>query len=241
MQQPANVRHLKSLASWVVRSGRKLPVRRIERLLELHLLRRLINLLDINCVLDVGANNGGFAKELRQIGYRGRIVSFEPIAEEFDALSRSFAGDAGWRGFPVALGSQEAMTTFHVQHGASGMSSFLDVLRPRPGLSSRSVQVLRLESLFPSLVADMASPRILLKMDTQGYDLEVFRGAGECIAAIAGLQSELSAQPLYHGMPHYLESLRVYEAAGFELYNLTQMNRARDGTVVEMNCLMKRP
>ncbi|MGE0666451.1 MAG: FkbM family methyltransferase [Sphingomonadales bacterium] len=241
MNRAARARHLKSLAFRFVSSGRSLPLRRIERFVEMHLLKRLIGLLGINCVLDVGANNGGFATELRNIGYSGRIVSFEPIAEEFDALTRSFAGDPNWRGVPLALGSREEMATLHVPPAATGMSSFLDQTLPSPNMSSRPVQIVRLDSLYPSLVADMASPRVLLKMDTQGYDLEVFRGAGDCIDGIAALQSELSSQPLYHGMPHYLEALQVYETAGFELYNLTQMNRARNGTVVEMNCLMKRP
>ena len=241
MPQSARARRWKSLASWVIRKRRKLPLRRIERFVEFHQLKRLIGLMDINCIFDVGANNGGFARELRQIGYTGRIISFEPIAEEFDALSRWFAGDDAWQGVPAALGSQESTATFQIHHGATGMSSFLDPRGPSPNISTRPVQILRLDSLFPSLVADIAAPRILLKMDTQGYDLEVFRGASDCIGAVAALQSELSVQPLYDGMPHYLEALQAYETAGFELYNLTQMNRARDGSVVEMNCLMKRP
>ena len=77
-------------------------------------------------------------------------------------------------------------------------------------------------------------------MDTQGYDVEVFRGASGCIADVQGIQSELSVQPMYVGMPHYLEALTIYEAAGFDLYNLSVVNRMRDGGLLELNCFMKR-
>lgn len=76
-------------------------------------------------------------------------------------------------------------------------------------------------------------------MDTQGYDLEVFRGASGCMEHICGVQSELSLRPLYKGMPHYLEALAAYEAAGFELFNLSVVTRLGDGALVELNCFMR--
>ena len=77
-------------------------------------------------------------------------------------------------------------------------------------------------------------------MDTQGYDVEVFRGASGCIGDVRGLQSELSVQPMYQGMPHYVEALDVYRTAGFDLHNLSVVNRTADGGFVELNCFMRR-
>jgi hypothetical protein len=77
-------------------------------------------------------------------------------------------------------------------------------------------------------------------MDTQGYDLEVFRGASGIISKILGIQSELSIQPIYRDMPHYLEALEAYESAGFELFNLSVVNRVDTGGLLEMNCFMRR-
>jgi hypothetical protein len=89
-------------------------------------------------------------------------------------------------------------------------------------------------------LAGISEPRVFLKMDTQGFDLQVFEGAHECLDKIFGLQSELSIQPLYRNMPHYLEVLPIYEKAGFELYNLTVASRIPDGGIQEINCFLKR-
>ena len=77
------------------------PEAAMDRYVELNRLKRLLETLDINCVLDVGANKGQFVEKVRGIGFRGRIVSFEPLRREFTQLSSRFRGDAQWRGVSV--------------------------------------------------------------------------------------------------------------------------------------------
>jgi hypothetical protein len=77
-------------------------------------------------------------------------------------------------------------------------------------------------------------------MDTQGFDLEAFKGAAAVHSHVVGLLSELSVQPLYAGMPHYTEALTHYESAGFELMDVFVVNRTRSGAVLEYDCLMAR-
>lgn len=105
---------------------------------------------------------------------------------------------------------------------------------------SQDIDVKRLDSLFPSIIENIVSPKVFLKMDTQGYDLEVFEGTRQCLRHIHGLQSELSVQPLYKNMPHYNESLSIYEQAGFELYNLSVVNRISTGGFLELNAFFRR-
>jgi FkbM family methyltransferase len=230
---------LKKRAISLVARGYSLPEIQVSRFQELVMLKQLLEALKINCVLDVGANDGQYVRELRGIGYRGQIISFEPVGREFLLLSESLQGDPNWRGHHIALGSRDMTATMHVP-AESVMSSLLPPLRTFPGTQMEEVEVRRLDALLPTLIEEIANPRIFLKMDTQGYDLEVFRGAECCHNMILGLQSEISVHPLYDGMPHYLDSLKEYESAGFELYNLSLVTRTKSRNLRELNCFMRR-
>lgn len=222
----------------VVSADVKLPEIRIAHYFEFVHLKTLLEALGIDCVLDVGANRGQFGRDLRAIGYEGRIVSFEPVPRAFADLEALTARDPLWSGHPIALGTEKKTATIHVPDETSG-SSFLD---PVDDLRIESVEVAveRLDAVFPTLDLGGKVPKVFLKMDTQGFDLEVFGGASGCIDSILGLQSELSVVPLYKGMPDYLEALAVYEAAGFGLYNLSLVNRTPTGRILELNCYMQR-
>jgi len=74
-------------------------------------------------------------------------------------------------------------------------------------------------------------------MDTQGYDLEVFRGASSIMKNLVALQSEVSQKPIYQGMPRWTESINEYEQSGFRLAGLFPV--FRDGfQYIESDCLM---
>lgn len=233
----------KAIAKLVTASsvGIEIPEKPIAMYLELLHLRTLLERLNINCVLDVGANRGQFATELRASGYRGYIVSFEPIGNEFALLQKRFGLDKRWKGYQIALGSVETSMHLNVVKNLTVMSSLLTPIRmEKAGIAVERVEVRRLDNLFPSILAGIADPRVFLKMDTQGYDLEVFKGAGNAVRTLQGLQSELSVKPIYEGMPNYLEALSTYEEAGFDLYNLSVVSRARISGLIELNCSMQR-
>src|SRR5262245_33317715 len=99
---PFNIK--KQFALKAIAKGMPVPEGPANRVLELVCLKRFLKLLDINCVLDVGANIWQFASELRGIGFNGMIASFEPQSREFVRLQQAFHGDARWRGFRMALG-----------------------------------------------------------------------------------------------------------------------------------------
>ena len=229
---------LKRVAMAATAAHAPFPEAAVDRFVELNRLKRLLESLQINCVLDVGANTGQFAEEVRGIGFRGRIVSFEPQEQEFSTLSRRFRNDHHWRGFSYALGAAPGQTAINVVLGLTVMSSLLEPKRAVAGLKAQPIEVKRLDGVFESAINGVRDPRVLLKMDTQGYDLNVFEGARACLDHIVALQSELSVKPLYHGMPHYLDALRIYEEAGFSLYHLAVVTRTEAGEIQELNCLM---
>jgi FkbM family methyltransferase len=221
-----------------------------EKQLVKHLLRdhvaTILRLYRVNCVIDVGANHGQYARALRRAGYRGHIASFEPVGEAFERLAASAAGDPRWSVHRCALGREESVATMHVVPGT--LSSVLtptefgfDRYHQLREATTEDVPVRRLDALLDEVIADVPEPRLYLKLDTQGYDLEVFAGLGERVVEFCGMQSELAVMQIYDGMPMMPESLAAYEAAGFEITALYPVSRqSRTGRVVEFDCVMVR-
>jgi FkbM family methyltransferase len=201
----------------------------------------LIKALEINVFLDVGANKGFFSKHLRMSGYRGRLLSFEPILEDYRRIEILAKGDADWIVSDLALGAENGSRDFKViiSDGETVLSSFLQ-LKGQPAFRSFSAKIRRLDCILGDMMGDIKNPRIFLKMDTQGFDSEVFAGASGWMDRIFGIQSELSVIPLYDGMPHYTDSLNRYEASGFKLMDLFVVNRMPNSAILEYDCLMAR-
>jgi hypothetical protein len=81
---------------------------------------------------------------------------------------------------------------------------------------TENVSVRTMDSIFDELVEGIAEPRVFLKIDTQGFDLEVAKGSTTCMHRISGIQTELAVIPLYQGTPDYMEVLTIYREFGFE-------------------------
>jgi poly(ribitol-phosphate) beta-N-acetylglucosaminyltransferase len=212
----------------------------------------LLNRYRVDCVLDVGANVGQYALELRRNGFRGHIISFEPVPAFAEKLEKLAAGDDRWVVHRLALGSTEGIVPIHVQRTFSSLLSASEYGKKRfttlrEGALNQQileVQLRRLDTLFDELLqgvpGDGDPPRVFLKMDTQGFDLEVFRGLGEHAQQVVGLQSEVALLSIYDQMPRMPEALEAYEAAGFEISGLYPVTSEPDGRVIEYDCVMVR-
>lgn len=184
-------------------------------------LKRLLDHFGVTLVLDVGANVGQYAGYLRTAGYGGRIVSFEPLADAHAALSRRAAGDAGWTVAPrMALGASEGEIEINVS-GDRDMSSLLpmraEILAVSPTsrtVAREKVRLATLDSVFDDYAR--ADDRVLLKIDTQGYERQVLDGAARSLPRLAGLQLELSLVPLYEGETTWLAMIEELARHGFE-------------------------
>lgn len=105
---------------------------------------------------------------------------------------------------------------------------------------TESVEIKRLDSILGNLLSHIKidTPRIFLKVDTQGYDLEVVKGAELVLGRIVGLQAELSVTPIYKNMPHYTKVLEYFESLDFALMNLFVVNRTSHQSILEYDCIM---
>jgi FkbM family methyltransferase len=202
----------------------------------------------INCVFDVGANVGQYAQRLRTSGYRGRIVSFEPVPHLAAELRAKAESDHDWQVFECALGEEEGSAEINAVPDAGTMSSLLPTSEfgrswsaDLSNVRTETISVTRLDSVFDKATEGIRSPRIYLKMDTQGFDLQAFRGAGDRLGDVSALQSEVACLPIYEGMPRLPEMLAVYEAAGFEIAGMYPVNfHRRTLRVIEFDMLMIR-
>jgi FkbM family methyltransferase len=184
--------------------------------------RRVRDLMDfiesrkIDAVIDVGANVGQFGESLRSSGYRGKIVSFEPTASAFQALSSKASADDNWEAHRCGLGAAEGTAILH----ASQLSVFNSILELSEAaqLHDHRMAVEHTEEI-QILTLDQAAGRIagnlLLKIDTQGYERQVIEGGRQTLARAAGVLLELPVIHTYKGEWHFHEALQYMFELGF--------------------------
>ena len=208
-------------------------------------LKWLLEANRVDLAIDVGANEGQFARRLRRV-FAGDIVSFEPVSAPFGRLADAARGDPHWSVHQLALGSVSTTATIHVA-SSSDFSSFLRPndfsLKRFPRSAAQSdelVSVERLDNVLERLTGDLSQRRVFLKLDTQGYDLEVFSGLGRYADRVAIMQSEVSLVNIYEGMPHWTDSIDAYERAGLHVAGMFPVTRDREGRIIEYDCLLVR-
>jgi len=219
------------------------------RMLEYDLSRYLGKFFEhynIQAVIDVGANNGGYHDFLRQqVGYQGDIYSFEPVQENIDIIKEKSKSDPHWHVFGFALGSEPSFRVIKVMK-SNDFSSFLqpkhdvidDYTKYNIVEKEETVEIRTLDSVYVELKKKHGLEQFYLKMDTQGFDIEVFRGAKNTLCQVVALQSEVSVKQIYEDNIDYQQSIEQYSNAGFELSGLFPVNRDKYLRVVEFDCLM---
>lgn len=183
---------------------------------------RLLRHHGVDVVLDVGANNGQYARELRRDGYTGWIVSFEPLPDCVVRLRRQAQADGCWDVHPWALGRKPGRAELNVAGNAGQSSSLLPMteLHRRSEPSSAyvdriAIDVRTLDESYAAYASRFHRP--FLKIDTQGFEREVLEGAAATLPSLVGLQLELSLATLYEGAPSLDEMLDWTRERGFAL------------------------
>jgi FkbM family methyltransferase len=211
-------------------------------------LRTLLPRLGLNCVIDVGAHHGDFGRFLRDIGFEGRIVSFEPMGESFERLSAAAAGDVDWQVRQLGLGDESQEALLHIfqttqfnslltltPEGAGRWGSVVDAR------GTETIEMRTLDDVFDACVAGISSPRVYLKIDTQGYDQRVIAGGARSLARITALQTELSLSSLYQAAPSMIDALSHVQSLGFAPTAFFPVSFEADGVhVCEFDCVMVR-
>lgn len=209
--------------------------------------RSLLKILvsnNFNIVLDVGANTGSYAREIRTLGYKGKIVSFEPQKGPFNALMK-YAQKSKYEHLclPYALGEKNEFSFINISNNSvssSILNSTEDLLLSAPEarfVGQEQIRVFKLDTLFNDYV-DADNDIVFLKLDVQGYEQNVLAGSKSSIQHIKGLQMEVPLVELYTGERLLEDTIRDMHRLNFQLHlilpGFTDMNTGR---LLEVDCV----
>lgn len=178
----------------------------------------------IDLLIDVGASTGGYAAELRKLGFEGVIASFEPLEGPFSVLEKQASRDPSWFSYQIALGRRQEERTMQVSRNS--VSSSLAMMLPRHREASPESQFVEQRSVHVAALDDyaeglqIAQRRPFLKIDTQGWESEVLAGASETLPYVIGLQVELALEHLYEGDLSLAEGMRMMRDLGFRVSSI---------------------
>ena len=184
----------------------------------------LLSSLGIDLLIDVGANKGQYALSRRTSGYRGEILSFEPLSAAHARLLALARSDPNWTiADRMALGDRSGHIEINLA-GNSASSSLLPMLDTHLAVAPHSryigKETVLLRRLDDVLQSKVDGRNIFLKLDVQGFESYVLNGAENILAKIIGLQLEMSLLPLYEGEVLMPEMSQLLRARGFGLWDL---------------------
>jgi FkbM family methyltransferase len=179
----------------------------------------MLSYYGIDVLLDVGANTGQYATEVRGAGYTGVIHSYEPLSGPFRELEAACSTDAAWHAHRVAVGDRTGSIAINISE-ATKFSSALPLVE-RASLESPDAAYVGSEEApldtLDNLVADITAGNLGLKIDVQGFEGSVLDGGTKTLDRVHFLEMELSPRPVYEGQMLMLEALERLDRLGFVL------------------------
>jgi FkbM family methyltransferase len=217
-------------------------------LLEVSTLSQLMSTFSVDCVFDVGANEGQYATMIRKdVGYKGDLVSFEPLPRERELVRQRAARDPRWHVEEVAISDKDGTADFNVAYGSefSSLSTPVEAMQDEFSGSARPREVIQvktenLATTVQRLESKLGFRRPFLKLDTQGFDHHIITNAGAALNKFVGIQTELAVAPLYEHSTPYLEALRQYADLGFRPCAFFPNNYGHFPHLYEIDCVMLR-
>ena len=205
-----------------------------------------LNNFNIDILFDIGANKGQFSSHLRMFGYKGKIVSFEPLSDAHKTLEKTARTDNEWVIHDrTAIGDFDGKININIA-GNSQSSSVLSMLDSHTSVAENSayigveeVAISRLDTLSPLYVSPTS--RLFIKIDTQGFEWNVLDGAENTLKQAQGVLCELSLIPLYEGQKLWLDVICRLEREGFTLWSLKKgFSNSHNGRTLQIDAVFIR-
>lgn len=205
-------------------------------------LKRFIETHPIDLVVDAGANIGQFGSLIRRKGYKGRIISFEPVENVYQTLQRTVAGDPLWITHNLALGREAGTAKINVSNNHT-LSSLLPPAETYREFDPSAVwqESIRVDTL-DSVLRQVPAENIFIKADVQGFEKEVLEGAKETLKRTHALYLELPIEHLYKGGWTFTDAINYLDDLGFTPAQFRTVNPLPHdrASAIEFDCLLRR-
>lgn len=181
---------------------------------------RILAGLQLNTVVDIGANRGQFALCIRRLYPHAQIFSFEPLRKPAIAWMRNFGADTRARLFNKAVALQAGTATMHVSRWdvSSSLLPFAQAQHDNfPLTEQASREVVETATLEECLDQSMIQDSALLKLDVQGFELSALKGCGRLLDRFRYVYVEASFIELYVGQALATEVIGFLFSRGFAL------------------------
>lgn len=199
--------------------------------------------LDCSFVVDVGANKGQFALVAHHCFPAARIISFEPLASPAAVFRRIFSGNGKVELHELAIGPQSEEHLIHIsaQEDSSSLLPITELQTANfPGTAEKGVQVIRVEPLTKFLSAKDIHGPALLKIDVQGYELSVLKGAEALLASFDFIYAECSFVELYESQALADDIISYLQKKRFALAGVYNLSLSKKGAAIQADFLFHR-
>jgi FkbM family methyltransferase len=201
---------------------------------------RILAGLQLQTIVDVGANRGQFALCVRRLYPQAQIFSFEPLSKPARRWARNFAADPRARLFNKAIAAQAGSAIMHVSRWdvSSSLLPFAQAQHDNFPLteeaSREEVQTATLEECIDA--AAIGDPA-LLKLDVQGYELTALQGCGALLDKFKYVYVEASFIELYVGQALATEVVSFLFGRGFRLLCVANLSRGASERPIQADFL----
>ena len=202
----------------------------------------LFSKLDINLVFDVGANQGQFAKKIRDKGYKKKIISFEPLNNVFSILKKNSNNDNNWEVENIAIGDFDGETIINESNYSLSSSILpisklhLDAKENSHYISKQKTPIKKIDTIIQN--NSLSDDSLFLKIDTQGFEFNVIKGSNSSLKNIKAILCELSLAELYSGQKLWLDLIEELKIKNFEIWYLEKgFQNPKNKQVLQLDCI----
>lgn len=203
---------------------------------------KLLEHYSIDLVFDIGANKGQYATGIMDAGYKNKIVSFEPLTSAYSLIEQETKKHKNWELAPrCAIGAKNEEIEINISANSVSstllnmLDSHIEGAPESKIIGKEKVQVFPLDEIAQKYTS--GSKNIFLKIDVQGFEQEVLKGAEKMIALAKGIEMEISLVPLYENQNWLLPQVLEYmEQKGFQLNSIVPaFTDNKTGIVLQCN------